>query len=324
MRQFASILVITHGDWPSPPELKHLGDLAQRDGATIKLMAVFEPFPWYTRYLLVHSDELERLRADHALRRLDALATALCSHDLKITTKVAIGHSPLEFIREVLVAGHDLVVKVAGAGERGSFGSTDLRLLRTCPCPVLILHPKMQHQEFRRILVAVDPPPVADVIDVLHLRKEFGPGEQALNVKLLELATRLAELQGGDLHVVHAWSAPGEEMLRNEGRLPVEEIDEYVSELCDADRKAVEQLLGHFSSGSVTRQVHLIKGQPADVISEYAKTHDIDLIVMGTVVRTGIPGFLIGNTAETVLQRVDCSVLAVKPDGFVTPVALSD
>lgn len=42
--------------------------------------------------------------------------------------------------------------------------------------------------------------------------------------------------------------------------------------------------------------------------------------IMGTVGRTGIPGFLIGNTAETVLRQVACSVLAVKPTGFVTPV----
>ena len=41
---------------------------------------------------------------------------------------------------------------------------------------------------------------------------------------------------------------------------------------------------------------------------------------MGTLARTGIEGYLIGNTAETVLQRVECSVLTTKPDGFVSPV----
>jgi nucleotide-binding universal stress UspA family protein len=37
---------------------------------------------------------------------------------------------------------------------------------------------------------------------------------------------------------------------------------------------------------------------------------------MGTISRTGFPGVTIGNTAETILQSVTCSVLAVKPDGF--------
>ena len=45
---------------------------------------------------------------------------------------------------------------------------------------------------------------------------------------------------------------------------------------------------------------------------------------MGTVSRTGVTGFLIGNTAEKVLRQVDCSVLVVKPDKFVTPVKLDE
>ena len=48
----------------------------------------------------------------------------------------------------------------------------------------------------------------------------------------------------------------------------------------------------------------------------------IDLVVMGTVARAGIAGMLIGNTAERVLRKLPCSVLTVKPDGFVSPVRL--
>jgi nucleotide-binding universal stress UspA family protein len=42
------------------------------------------------------------------------------------------------------------------------------------------------------------------------------------------------------------------------------------------------------------------------------------------VARTGIPGLIIGNTAESVLSKIDCSVLAVKPPNFITPVTLED
>ena len=51
-----------------------------------------------------------------------------------------------------------------------------------------------------------------------------------------------------------------------------------------------------------------------------ARQLDADLVVMGTVGRTGIAGLFIGNTAEMVLEQVQCSVLAVKPPGFVSPV----
>jgi nucleotide-binding universal stress UspA family protein len=51
---------------------------------------------------------------------------------------------------------------------------------------------------------------------------------------------------------------------------------------------------------------------------------EVGLIVMGTVSRTGVAGLLIGNTAGKILRQVDCSVLTVKPDGFVTPVRLAE
>jgi nucleotide-binding universal stress UspA family protein len=58
------------------------------------------------------------------------------------------------------------------------------------------------------------------------------------------------------------------------------------------------------------------------VIPELIKEQDIDLIVMGTVARTGLPGMIMGNTAEAVLDRVKCAVLAIKPDGFISPVTV--
>jgi nucleotide-binding universal stress UspA family protein len=45
------------------------------------------------------------------------------------------------------------------------------------------------------------------------------------------------------------------------------------------------------------------------------------LVVMGTVARTGVAGLLMGNTAERVLQRLQGSVLAVKPPGFKSPIS---
>ena len=47
---------------------------------------------------------------------------------------------------------------------------------------------------------------------------------------------------------------------------------------------------------------------------------DADLVVMGSIGRTGIPGFIIGNTAEDMMQAINASILAVKPAGFVSPV----
>jgi hypothetical protein len=43
---------------------------------------------------------------------------------------------------------------------------------------------------------------------------------------------------------------------------------------------------------------------------------------MGTIARTGIPGVFVGNTAEKLLPHLPCSVLAIKPASFKSPVTL--
>lgn len=71
------------------------------------------------------------------------------------------------------------------------------------------------------------------------------------------------------------------------------------------------------------RTVHLIKGAPGELISSAVEEWAVDLVVIGSVGRSGIPGLLIGNTAERVLNAVDCSVLTLKPEGFETPIRVT-
>ncbi|MFZ0258185.1 MAG: universal stress protein [Gammaproteobacteria bacterium] len=61
------------------------------------------------------------------------------------------------------------------------------------------------------------------------------------------------------------------------------------------------------------------KGWPAKEITHYADEQAIELLVMGTMGRMGVPGFFIGNTAEDVLDAVRCVVLIVKQSGSSTP-----
>lgn len=71
-------------------------------------------------------------------------------------------------------------------------------------------------------------------------------------------------------------------------------------------------------------RTHLVKGHARKEIPALARQIEADLIVMGTVARTGVAGFIIGNTAEAILNQIECSVLALKPSGFVTPVTLDE
>ena len=108
--------------------------------------------------------------------------------------KILIGKPFLEIIREVLRNHHDLVIKSTEgrtAAKQLLFGSTDLHLMRKCPCPVWIIKSSKRKLN-TRILAAVDPDP-------------SNPESEKLNTLIMNLAVSLATQEHSELHIVHAW-----------------------------------------------------------------------------------------------------------------------
>jgi nucleotide-binding universal stress UspA family protein len=62
------------------------------------------------------------------------------------------------------------------------------------------------------------------------------------------------------------------------------------------------------------------RGRVEDIIPEFAVGHGVDLVVMAAPASNGISGFLFGGAPLKFLRKLTCSLLAVKPDGFVSPV----
>ena len=56
----------------------------------------------------------------------------------------------------------------------------------------------------------------------------------------------------------------------------------------------------------------VVVGKPIEEILKVAKEKKIDLIVMGTHGRTGIPHVVIGSVAENVVRKASCPVLTVR------------
>ena len=242
---------------------------------------------------------------------------------LVIHTKVLVGISFLEIIREVLRLRHDLVIKIPDTADwlGRLFGSDDMHLLRKCPCPVWLI--KLETAKpYRRVLAAVD------------VSNEGLPDEcnakMALNRQILEMAISLALSEFAELHIVHAWEAIGESAMRGAFmHAPEEKIIVYVEQVRQQHQARFDSLIyevtnrmGQDAVNYLKPQAHLVKGQARREIPVLAKQISCDLVVMGTVARTGIPGFIMGNTAETILNQIDCSVLAIKPPGFHTPVTI--
>ncbi len=78
--------------------------------------------------------------------------------------------------------------------------------------------------------------------------------------------------------------------------------------------KALRQKHGLDESQTIVQQ-----GLPEDVIPEAAKTLDAAMVILGTTGRTGLSAVFIGNTAEQVIDKINCDVLALKPAGYISP-----
>ncbi len=307
MKRFKNILLVHDNTESGQLTLGRAIDLARRNKARLTVIQVISQIPRDYRMLItaVTSEEIMRLAGKEQTLLLEK-SVAHFPETSHVECKVTVGREFIEIIKEVLRNKHDLVIKTArGMGGRLGmlFGSTAMHLLRKCPCPVWLIKPGQVY--FHKVMAAVDVVPLES-------------SETVLNTKIMELATSLTRMENGKLYTVHAWNwtSPDTTLLTSE-----ESVD-ILPQIKKMRSGWMKDLLGQFDLEQLPHQEFVVQGKAAEIIPELVEQHHIDLIVMGTVCRTGISGFFIGNTAEKMLHRIKCSVLAVKPDGFISPVQL--
>jgi nucleotide-binding universal stress UspA family protein len=306
MRRFKKILFVNTDGNDQTSALQRAVRLAKSNQAGLKILDIAQRFPG------TDSDAGKAQR----LKTLELLVSPF-RQDLVIDLALAQGPLLPEVVSSVLRDGYDLVIKPAenpGFLKR-LFGSDDMDLLRKCPCPVWLL--KLPEKEkYRCILAAVDFNPMKPEAEV-----------EALNANILALAASLAISDSAALHLAHAWDAYAEKAMQVDGGIPDEKISSHVQKQFMLQQKTLykmwEKALVKITEGNPLPPVfHLPRGGAKKVLVPLAEEIEADLIVMGTLARTGISGLLMGNTAETVLNQASCSVLALKPPGFKTPLTL--
>jgi universal stress protein E len=231
-------------------------------------------------------------------RALEGLVERARAQHLRARLTLARDRAWLEIVRAVKRGEADLVL-VARRNQEGGvgLGSVTKKLMRKCPCPVWVV--KQDGKSEPRVLVAAtDLTPVGN--------------------RAVELAAMLAEMFRAELDVVHAWPLPLAVPVLPELDVPAQSrVD--VEQHERAARARFEHALAGLALPVEFRQ-HLRCGAPSIAIQEVVERRDADLLVMGSVSRSGIAGLLLGNTAERLLDRVQCSILTIKPHDFVSPV----
>jgi universal stress protein A len=165
------------------------------------------------------------------------------------------------------------------------------------------------------INIAPEAGPSPKTIPPLDLKKILVPTDFSENSnKALRYAARLAQLNNSSLILFHAFELP--ELVRS---LPHDfsyESNEVLKKLFEAAREQTEEKLVAISRSIQGTQIRIETSQrlgtPYEEIVNVAREWEVDLIVIATHGYTGVKHFLLGSTAERVINVSPCPVLIVR------------
>ena len=303
MIKYRNILVVIDPSMESQPALYRAVEVARlQDNATITVfMSIYDFSYEITSILSVEErDEMREGVVEQRRAWLENLITPYRDEGLDVTLKVIWHNRPSDSIlHEVSQTTYDLVVKSAhhhSLLESFIFTPLDWQLIRKCQLPVLLVK---EHEW----------PADGNIVVALNFSDE--PEQSDLNLKLFKEANLVAKLVHGKVHLVNAVPAPTVNIAL--------EVPGFTPEIYnDAILAHHQGMMDQFARDHHVppEQTHVVEGLPEDVLPEIAEQLDAELILLGSLGRTGWSAALIGNTAEQVVDGLHCDLLVLKPDAI--------
>ncbi|MEZ9138819.1 MULTISPECIES: universal stress protein UspE [unclassified Shewanella] len=306
MKDYNKILVVINPMTDHQPALARAVELASKSNASITAFLTIFDFS-YEMTSILSSHEREAMRQGVIDQRESWLAEAILPYaksGLTIDTKVVWHNRPFEsVIKYAIEQDVDLLVKSTHEHDKLKsiiFTPTDWHLLRKAPIPVLMVK---EH----------DWPVAGKILCAVNVASEDDE-HSTLNTKIIENALNLAAKFSAQIHLVNGY--PGTPV-----NLAIELPEFDAASYNDTVRMQHEQRIQYLANSFniPLENCHVEEGLPEDVIPELALKLDAELVILGTVGRTGFSAALIGNTAEHVIDSINCDLLAVKPEGYKSP-----
>lgn len=228
---------------------------------------------------------------------LETLAETARLQGLEVVTEVIWEkHSGAGLLNYLSESEADLVVKPThnqSAVKRTFFSHTDWELIRKCPAPLLLC----KRNEWRQplsISAAVDP--------VGHLKEDDASDDSIINC-----AKSLSNSLVGHIELLHVYDpAPLTQYVGEPNVSAIHAGDQLKVQ----HQKALLDLATKHEFAA--DNVKLAKGEPSHVIPEFLESNSVDIIAMGAASRKGLKRWLLGNTAERVLDKITIDILVVK------------
>lgn len=281
----------------SPAQLRAVA-LARTTGAVLDVRAFVEPVPvvhlWQDQI-----DEAEQQRYLRRYRRWEAEELdRLSDLGLQATVKAILTTHPLlDILKTVEDLKPDLLIKdvtLEPVLKRVFITPLDCHLLRECPVPVHLVN-QVRYSLPHRVVAAVDP---------------FDPSTHisGLNDTIIQTANALALQCDAPLHLLYACDLTP--VFNGDAPLAVGGWGvDLVEQLRQSLHQAFVELALRY--GVPPERRHFVMGLPVPVLSEFVEQYLADVVVMGTVHRTGVDR-LIGSNTERALYSVPGSILAVR------------
>lgn len=308
MSQVNSILVCIEANSGNVAMLEKAVQLAKKHQAAIELLHVISDYPedtskwWNVR----DPDKLQKQIIEERQTLLDELAARAREQGLeRVTSELRWGRIFLEVSREVMTNKHDLVMITQQRSKKLSrmlLECPSRDLLQHCPCTLWICKGKTGRRP-KRVLAALGGAQNAIVCD-------------DLDVKVLRTAATIAEANGSELHYVHAMPLYGEEGQKG-NKLPAD-LDKHIESLKGSFMQKCGGVLKEYEVEVNDDWIHMVTGTPATAIVDLVDDRHMDLVIMGVRPHEDLPTVLLGTRAMRVFENLDCDVVGVKPDGFVS------
>lgn len=310
MKRFKKILFISRCHEEYQNSLYHAVKLAYQNNAEIKFMiishALPDEFESYQQKLKVGYITKFEEYIDMACRDVN-----INRGQLDISISINLSELPdMDIVKKAVRGEHDLIIKSIDQVKRG-FKSFDMKLLRNVPCPIWFFRSSSTNKDISKIAAAID----ANRTDERNVN---------LSKKIVTIGNNICKDYHSQLDIICCWKPSIPDTAINNALVEIseEELAKVHSKQLHHLNTNIENIIENSSIDSTSHfNLHTLKGDPEDIIPEFITNSNIEMIIMGTVNRTGIPGFFIGNTAENVLNEITCSLLALKPEGFKSPIS---
>lgn len=275
--------------------------------------AAARPWPSGTRFCVLHIVDVLGMGRSLAMideeKRYGQAFVAVAAETLvrvghETSTDVLVGFPRKAVVQYAKEWGADFVMVGShgqGALSRFLLGSVAQAVLRTAPCSVEVVRPRMNESRSRqgmKILFGTDGSDGASLAAKSVANRPWPAGSQVKIISAVQLLV------------------PGNELMMSSSSAvyPTSLLEEMWSEVRSSAREAVVEAQKTLEAAGIKILAGETTpdGDPRIVLLAQAKESDADLIVLGSYGRRGMDRILMGSVSESVALHVHCSVEVIR------------